>query len=134
TPDNIVLSSAGEQITVVDFGAANEFLGKATGTLIGKQCYIAPEQFRGKAQIHSDIYALGATMHFLLTGQDPEPLEASRPADVNGEVSLELSGLVEWCTNQEAELRPLSATDLKAAIEDLLQRQQTAAQPGEGES
>jgi hypothetical protein len=134
TPDNMVLSSTGDKITVVDFGAANEFLGKATGTLIGKQCYIAPEQFRGKAQIHSDIYALGATMHFLLTGQDPEPLEASRPADVNDKVSLEISGLVEWCTNQEAELRPLSAADVKSAIDDLIQRQQTAAQPGESET
>jgi len=34
------------KLTVIDFGAANHFVGTATGTMIGKQAYIAPEQLR----------------------------------------------------------------------------------------
>jgi len=41
---------------LIDFGAANEFVGTATSTLIGKQCYISPEQFRGKAQPAAAIF------------------------------------------------------------------------------
>jgi hypothetical protein len=134
TPDNLVLSASDQKVNVVDFGAANEFLGKATGTLIGKQCYIAPEQFRGKAQTQSDLYALGATMHFLLTGKDPEPLESSRPVEANPAVSLEVSGLVEWCTNQEAELRPTTAADLKHAIQDISDRLEQSPKPGESDT
>ncbi|MBK9280784.1 MAG: protein kinase [Candidatus Obscuribacter sp.] len=49
TPDNIILRKDGS-LCVVDFGAANELVGQPPGTMIGKQCYIAPEQLRGKAQ------------------------------------------------------------------------------------
>jgi serine/threonine-protein kinase len=46
TPDNLIISEPDRRITLVDFGAANEFVNRMTGTLIGKQCYIAPEQLR----------------------------------------------------------------------------------------
>jgi serine/threonine protein kinase len=73
TPDNLVLARDG-CLSLIDFGAANALLGTATGTLVGKQSYIAPEQFRGKAGLSSDIYSLGATVYFALTGREPEPL------------------------------------------------------------
>src|SRR5262249_22800632 len=76
TPDNFVLRQDGS-IVLIDFGAANEFVGNATGTLVGKQAFISPEQFRGKSVTASDIYALGGTLHFLLTGEDPEALSTS---------------------------------------------------------
>lgn len=62
TPDNLILKSD-NTIAVIDFGAANFFLGTATGTMIGKQAYIAPEQLRGKANPRSDIYAMGASLY-----------------------------------------------------------------------
>lgn len=37
-------------------------------TIIGTYGFMAPEQFRGAAQPASDLYALGATLLFLLTG------------------------------------------------------------------
>jgi serine/threonine protein kinase len=49
-----------DEIYLIDFGADNEFIGQATGPLIGTQAYIAPEQLRGNAVPQSDIYALGA--------------------------------------------------------------------------
>lgn len=97
TPDNVILGNNGE-IYLVDFGAANEYVGQATGTMIGKQCYIAPEQLRGKANKASDYYALGGTLYFLLTGEDPEPLSASDPKEKAPEVSDATSTLVKSLT------------------------------------
>lgn len=111
TPDNIILRKDGS-LCVIDFGAANELVGQATGTMIGKQCYIAPEQLRGKACQASDLYALGGTLHFLLTGSDPEALHASQPKDLVPEVSSATSALVNQLTAFEAESRPESARAL----------------------
>lgn len=86
SPENIILGEDGKPI-LIDFGAASEYLGTATGTLVGKQCYISLEQFKGKAQIASDYYSLGATLYFLLTGSDPIPLTASNPAEKRPELS-----------------------------------------------
>ncbi|MFX6304004.1 serine/threonine protein kinase, partial [Acinetobacter baumannii] len=77
---NLLLHSSGE-LYLIDFGAANELIGQATGTLIGKQSYIAPEQLQGKAIPASDIYALGATLYFLISGQAPTPLTELHPAN-----------------------------------------------------
>lgn len=108
TPDNIVVKE-NNSIVLIDFGAANEFVGQATGTMIGKQCYVAPEQLRGKASQLSDLYSFGATMHYLLTAIDPEPLATSEPKEKCSEVSQGLSDLVSSLTRFEAEERPASA-------------------------
>lgn len=81
TPDNLVLRSD-NSICIIDFGAASQFLSSATGTIIGKQSYVSPEQFRGKAVPVSDLYSLAATLYFLLCGQDPEPLTPASPAGI----------------------------------------------------
>jgi serine/threonine protein kinase len=39
--------------------------------MIGTQGYAPPEQYRGKVETRSDLYALGATMHHALSGRDP---------------------------------------------------------------
>ncbi len=121
TPDNLV-RQADDQIVMIDFGAANEFVGTATGTLVGKQAYIAPEQLRGKASLSSDIYALGGTMYYLLTGQDPEALCESHPREVNKEVSVELDELVARCTAMEESDRPSNAQAVKTALDQLIAR------------
>lgn len=111
TPDNLVLKDDGS-LVLIDFGAANEFLGTATGTFVGKQAFISPEQFRGKAVIQSDIYALGGTLHYLLTGQEPEALASSNPREKNPNVSEDLNEVVECCTQLEAQDRYQSAAQL----------------------
>jgi len=93
TPDNLVSDNNG-QVTLIDFGAANQFVGTATGTLVGKQSYISPEQLRGKAGTISDIYSFGGTLHYLLTGEDPVPLAVSHPNAINPNVSMEMDELV----------------------------------------
>jgi serine/threonine-protein kinase len=112
TPDNVVRREDND-VVLIDFGAANEFVGTATGTLVGKQAYISPEQLRGKATTSSDIYALGGTVHFLLTGKDPEALSASHPKELNAVVS--------FCTEMETSDRPSSAHELVTLIDRVWQ-------------
>ncbi len=71
TPDNIVYSDSSSELTVVDFGAANLYATAGTSTIVGKQNFMAPEQFKGKATPGSDMYALGSTLCYLLTGEEP---------------------------------------------------------------
>lgn len=105
TPDNLLVREDGT-IVLIDFGVSNEFVSKATGTLVGKQAFIPPEQFRGKAEPKSDIYAFGATLHFLLTREDPEPLSVSNPASISSAIPHELDQLVINCTALESAMRP----------------------------
>jgi serine/threonine protein kinase len=121
TPDNLILDSSGS-LVMIDFGAANEFLGNATGTLVGKQSFIAPEQFRGKATTQSDLYALGCTLSFLLTAQEPIPLSASHPKTIDAKISNEVDSLVASLTAMNLEDRISSATDTKTLIEQLLSK------------
>jgi tRNA A-37 threonylcarbamoyl transferase component Bud32 len=127
TPDNLVRKDD-ESLVLIDFGAANEFVGTATGTLVGKQAYIAPEQLRGKATTSSDLYALGGTIYFLVTGKDPEALSESRPSELV-KVSPELDDIVASCTQLEAEDRPAHAEDLAVKLQALEKELKGAEEP-----
>ncbi|HQE99261.1 MAG TPA: serine/threonine-protein kinase, partial [Anaerolineae bacterium] len=69
-PSNIMLDEH-ERIRLVDFGIAKLFQSGARGTMVGTEGYSPPEQYRGIAEPRGDIYALGATLHHLLSKQDP---------------------------------------------------------------
>lgn len=114
TPDNLVLRVDG-QLVLIDFGAANAFVGTATGTMVGKQSYMPPEQLRGKAVPQSDIYSLGATCYFLLTGRDPTPLEVSQ-VDKNANLPLSLNPLLAKCTATDVADRYETSLDLLDSI------------------
>ncbi|MFN8554250.1 MAG: serine/threonine-protein kinase, partial [Candidatus Obscuribacterales bacterium] len=112
-PDNIIVGDDG-QLRLIDFGAAREFLEGITGTMIGKQCFVAPEQLRGEAIVQSDIFSFGCTLYFLLTGKEPRALSQSSPAkDID--CSDELDQLIRDCTNFDASERP-------ASFDEVLQR------------
>lgn len=112
-PDNIIVGDDG-QLRLIDFGAAREFLEGITGTMIGKQCFVAPEQLRGEAIAQSDIFSFGCTLYFLLTGKEPKALSQSSPAkDID--CSDELDQLIRDCTNFDASERP-------ASFDEVLQR------------
>jgi serine/threonine protein kinase len=72
-PANIMISQDGA-VKLIDFGIARHFKpgkGKDT-TALGTAGYAPHEQYgKGQTDQRSDIYALGATLHFLLTGRDP---------------------------------------------------------------
>ncbi|MBX9693055.1 MAG: serine/threonine protein kinase, partial [Cyanobacteria bacterium] len=118
TPDNLVITADGV-VHLIDFGASNEFVGQATGTFVGKQLYIAPEQFRGKAEPASDIYAMGATLYFLLTGKDPSALAESHPKRALSSLSDDWDRLVADATKLSVGERFSSAADLLVRLQSM---------------
>lgn len=118
TPDNLVLDKSGE-LVLIDFGAANQFVGTATGTLVGKQSYISPEQLRGKASTASDIYSFGGSMYFLLTGQDPTPLASSHPMSVLPKMNGDLDELVAEMTRFDPEQRLCDLEEIRKRLSEI---------------
>jgi len=69
-PSNIMIEPSG-RVKLIDFGIARFFQPAKTATMIGTAGYAPPEQYRGKVDQRSDLYALAATMHHALSGGDP---------------------------------------------------------------
>ncbi len=69
SPDNIMLTDEGS-IKFIDFGTLRELRHIASkGTAgMGKVGYTPPEQWLGKPSVQSDVFALGATIYYLLSG------------------------------------------------------------------
>jgi RsiW-degrading membrane proteinase PrsW (M82 family) len=81
-PSNLLLTTddkGNDMIRIVDFGIAKlttegprtqDLTG--TGDLVGSPLYMSPEQCLGnQLDVRSDLYSLGCTMYFALTGQEP---------------------------------------------------------------
>ncbi len=76
-PENIILCQTDRRFVLVDFGAVED-LDPATANrhlnarqAIGTPRFAPPEQLAGRAVYASDLYALGMTCIYLLTGQEP---------------------------------------------------------------
>ena len=131
-PSNIMLDHY-NRIRLIDFGIAKVFETGHKGTMIGTEGYSPPEQYRGQAEPAGDIYALGATLHHLLTRQDPrlEPpfTFGERPINkANSEVSPQLEALIMRCLSYDPKDRFENAQALKDTLEQM-QNQTTAPAP-----
>lgn len=114
TPDNIILQPDG-RLKLIDFSVAERKEKKNRINCAGKHSYTPPEQFAGNACPQSDIYALGATLYFLATGEDPTPITNLM---LPGEDELSrLSSIVTRCTKLDLNERFESAQWIKAEIE-----------------
>ncbi len=139
-PDNILISRHGS-VKVSDFGLAGvrddltpftscALSGDArltqTGKILGTPMYMAPEQWLGnRPSPATDIWGLGATLYFLLTGEDPSVagrpcgLEAAFP-DVRRrrrDVPRSLVSIISRATMRTPSGRYLSAADLASDLE-----------------
>ena len=114
-PDNLMIDTT-KTIKLIDFGAAKEYIPRSDKDeiCIGTRGYAAPEQFRGshsQSDARTDLYGLGATMYFMLTGLDPEA-EGGFPyplSDLRKDIESELCTLVNKCLQKDPEQRCQSA-------------------------
>jgi outer membrane protein assembly factor BamB/tRNA A-37 threonylcarbamoyl transferase component Bud32 len=119
-PSNVMINQHARAI-LVDFGIAKNFKTGQKGTMIGTEGYSPPEQYRGEATPIADIYALGATLHHLLTNKDPR-LEApfsfsERPIrSINPRISVELEAVVNTALQYNPADRFQNAVDMKQAL------------------
>lgn len=117
-PGNIMIDQRGRAM-IIDFGIARFLPPGGRGTQIGSVGYAPPEQYLGKLEPRSDLYSLGATMHHLLTGRDPQlepPFSFPPVRQLAAEVSTELERIVMWALEREAEKRPRSAAAMLEAM------------------
>ena len=73
-PANIIRRHSDKSLILVDFSAAKLVTtldSLEMGTGIGSAEYVAPEQTQGKAVFASDLYSLGVTCIYLMTGISP---------------------------------------------------------------
>jgi formylglycine-generating enzyme required for sulfatase activity/serine/threonine protein kinase len=138
-PSNLFLCADGT-VKVIDFGLAKRLGDTAAslslaGQLVGTPAYMAPELAKQKPHPGSDVYALGATMHHLLTGKLPFDTSSSEgdpvlamfmahwsetPPDLRQAVPgipESLVAVVEKAMEKEPLARFASATEVARALE-----------------
>lgn len=120
-PHNIIINMDGH-LKLVDFGIAKVFQNVQKGTGIGTQGYAAPEQYKGLVDHRTDIYALGATVHHLLTGRDPQyetPFDYPPVQSFVSTISDGMNQLVSWMLQPNPNDRPQSAKEIRKYLLDL---------------
>jgi serine/threonine-protein kinase len=132
-PENIMIDRATERALVTDFGIAHVANAEGStprGQVVGTARYMSPEQAAGEdVDARSDLYSLGATAFFALTGRPPfeasnvpallakhvtEP--APRLAVVRKEVPEKLAVVVDRCLQKDPGARFATGRDLAEAI------------------
>ncbi|KGF72100.1 serine/threonine protein kinase [Neosynechococcus sphagnicola sy1] len=124
-PANLLVRYREQAIAVLDFGAVKE-LGTPPGTRIAIEGYSAPEQDQGNPVIQSDLYAVGSTLVFLITGESPHQFYRrsgkTLRLQVQGCSSIprRLQGVIEKATEPNPSRRYVSAQALAIALKNAL--------------
>jgi serine/threonine protein kinase len=129
-PSNIMID-AEDFVTMIDFGIAR-FTNNQRGSIMGTPGYAPPEQYRGDVSVASDIYALGATMHHLLTGRDPrgqKPFTFLSVRDLAPHVSPLTANVVTHALHIEPEARFATALEMRNAIRAVIRSEETNILP-----
>jgi response regulator RpfG family c-di-GMP phosphodiesterase len=132
-PSNILLTSTG-QTKLVDFGLARQFCSQLTDprALLGSLEFMPPEQSHDPSAVgkEADIYSLGATMFWLLTGEPPYPVvrhigtalralqekEPRRLCDLRPDVPAELDRLIAQMLDRNPTRRPATPLAIMNAL------------------
>ena len=125
SPDNIFLCSGGI-IKLIDFGAARFSSDEAERrTIILKPGFAPPEQYE-KVNIQgawTDIYALGATLYYIITGVKPEEStnrkvadDLAAPKEIDPEIPEHISNTIMKAMAIDKHLRFISVADFEKAL------------------
>ena len=126
-PANVMLTVHGH-IYLIDFGIARHFKPGQTKdtTALGSTGYAAPEQY-GKAQTtpRADIYALGVTLHQLLSGNDPSdtPFKFASLQLLGHPILVQLEKLIMQMIEMDASKRPPSIAAVKQELQNIAMQQ-----------
>lgn len=122
-PENIMLTQSG-RIKIIDFGIAQECIRgkKVDGQSVGTKGFAAPEQYNGGSNIldeRTDIYGLGATLFFLVTGITPDKPPKGVPLirKIDPSLSEGLEFIISKCTKDNPDDRYQNCLELR---EDLI--------------
>jgi len=80
-PTNILIEATTSAPKLIDFGIARHFTARAGQTALGTPGYAPTAQWLGRTEPRSDIYALGAVLHALVSGTKPHAELARAQAD-----------------------------------------------------
>ena len=117
-PANVILKSEESRIFLIDFGIARVInpVKDTQKTAVGTEGYAPLEQYKGNPEPRSDVYALGATMHHLLTGIVPIPFSFQPIRQVRDWLSPELEKIVMKALENEIDKRYASAKEMKEQL------------------
>jgi eukaryotic-like serine/threonine-protein kinase len=140
-PRNVMVREDGE-VFLVDFGGVQDAIRVSTGagyTVVGTPGYTPMEQFVGRATVRSDLYAVAATLLFLLTHRNPADLPVKEmKVDFSSVIEISSRGLsrllVNWLEPDETK-RTLGVEPAIALLEGRIPAPAITAQgvPGNAE-
>ncbi|HET9999638.1 MAG TPA: serine/threonine-protein kinase [Ktedonobacteraceae bacterium] len=122
-PSNIMVTSR-DEIKLIDFGIARTFQSQRQSTVIMTIGYAPPEQMQGNAEPRSDLYALGSTIHRVLTQHDPannKPTLFTFPIVrmLRPDVSVAFDKVIMKALESDVRARWSSAAEMERAIINL---------------
>jgi serine/threonine-protein kinase len=138
-PSNLFLvkrEDGGLHVKILDFGIAKVSDGSKltqTGAVLGTPAYMAPEQALGSpdVDVRADVYAVGAVLYRMLTGEPPFPEDAGdpalaltrvltedprRPRDLEKSIPAGLEALIQRAMARTPEARPATMQELDQLV------------------
>ena len=135
-PLNVIVRDRGQSCVLIDFGIATR-LGHDCPVRAGTRPWSAPEQMeRAEWSLNSDVYALGATFFFLVTGLPPPDQCNGRDESGSIQAALEridaddeFKDLIVDCLNVDFRHRIRSASEMLSRLDKIGQPRDHRASP-----
>lgn len=128
-PSNVIMGES--RLVLIDLGIARTYDDEATRDTVryGTPGYAPPEQFGyGQTSVRSDVYALGMTIAYCLTGENPSnKLREQGFADAR--IPMELRPTLVQATQFDPQMRFASVRELRTAFLDALDQTEMPREP-----